>query len=200
MRFRLIFTLMLLTSFSVLARTSLAQAGPNSQPPSPGQGPGATARGGMAPSGNMQMGPMTWGAQGPGKQAAGAAGPLQEISKLMSAVDDPRMKAAIGLTDQQADGLRKIIVDTETFTITTGASIAVDSIQLRELLRADKPDRAAVKSKGDEISKATSQLIDHGLDAILSAKEILTPEQQKKIREYIADGAPAFPPPPPPRR
>ena len=48
----------------------------------------------------------------------------------------------LGLTDQQADSLRKIVVDTETFTIKTGAEIAVDSIELRELLRADKPDIA----------------------------------------------------------
>jgi Spy/CpxP family protein refolding chaperone len=103
------------------------------------------------------------------------------------------MKTVLGLSDQQADGLRKIVVDTETFTITTGAEIAVDSITLRELLRADKPDRAAVMKKGDEITKSTSLLVSHYLDAILSAKTILTPEQQKAIREYMQNGAPALP-------
>jgi hypothetical protein len=194
MRFKLILALTFATSLSVPVGTSLAQTGTNPPPAqTSGPGPAVTVRSGMTAPGNIQMGPMTWGVQGPGHDQ-GAAGPLQQISRLMSAVDDPRMKATLGLTDQQADGLRKIIVDTETFTITTAASIAVNSIQLRELLRADKPDRAAVKSKGDEISKATSQLIDHYLDAMLSAKEILTPEQQRKIREYIDSGAPALPP------
>jgi hypothetical protein len=109
------------------------------------------------------------------------------------ALDDPRVRTALGLTEQQADNLRKIIVDTETFTIKTGADIAVNAIELRELLRADKPDRATVMSKGDEISKSTSQLINHYLDAMLAAKAILTPEQQRMIRAYLESVAPSFP-------
>jgi hypothetical protein len=35
-------------------------------------------------------------------------------------------------------------VDTETFPIKTRAGIAVDAVDLRELLRADKPVRTAV--------------------------------------------------------
>ncbi len=93
---------------------------------------------------------------------------------------------------QQADSLRKIIVDTETFTIKTGANIAVDSIDLRELLRADKPERSAVRAKGDEISKFTSELINRYLHAVLAAKAILTPEQQKMIRAHMESGAVTF--------
>ena len=92
------------------------------------------------------------------------------VSELLAALDDARVRTMLGLTDQQADSLRKIVIDTETFTITTGAAIAVNSLELRELLRADKPDRAAVMSKGDEISKSTSDLISHYLDAMLAAK------------------------------
>jgi len=51
-------------------------------------------------------------------------------------------------------------------------------------------------NKGDEISKSTSQLISHCLDAMLAAKAILTPEQQKMIRAYLESGAPALPAPP----
>jgi len=134
--------------------------------------------------------------QGAARRGQESAGPVQSFSRLMATIDDPRVRTMLGLSDQQGDSLRKIVVDTETFTIKTGAVIAVDSIELRELLRADKPDRTAVMSKGDEISRSTSQLINHYLDAILSAKAILTPEQQKMIREYVATGAPAPPPPP----
>jgi Spy/CpxP family protein refolding chaperone len=130
------------------------------------------------------------------RRGPGFGGPLERVSRLLAALDDPRVRTMLNLTDQQADSLRKIIVGTETFTIKTGADIAVDSIDLKELLRADKPDRAAVMSKGDEISKATSQLINHYLDAMLAAKAVLTPEQQKMIRAYIERGAPALPPPP----
>jgi hypothetical protein len=152
---------------------------------------------GMMTPGMMQMmGQMMGGSQNAGGRGQRSGGPLQRVSRLLTALDDTRVRTMLGLTDQQAGSLRKIIVDTETFTIKTGAEIAVDSINLRELLRADKPDRTAVMGKGDEISKFTSQLIKHYLDAMLSAKAILTPEQQKMIRAYMGSGAPALPAPP----
>jgi Heavy-metal resistance len=208
MRLKMIVTLIFATSVSIFASTSAAQGTAQNPPPQlppeqsaqgqqqsdnpavPGQRPmGRLIVGGpgmMTPDMMQAMGPMLG-------HGLGSAGPLQRISRLLSALDDPRVRTVLGLTDQQADSLRKIIVDTETFTIKTGADIAVDSIDLRELLRADKPDRAAVMSKGNEISKSTSQLINHFLDAMLAAKAILTPEQQKMIRAYMERGAPALP-------
>ena len=153
-------------------------------------------RGGMMGGGMMMPGVMLQRSERMERRGPRSGGPLERVSRLLAALDDPRVRTMLSLTDQQADSLRKIIVGTETFTIKTGADIAVDSINLRELLRADKPDRAAVMSKGDEISKATSQLINHYLDAMLAAKAVLTPAQQKMIRAYIESGAPALPPPP----
>jgi hypothetical protein len=205
MRSKMIATLILVTSLSVLAGTSAAQDPAQNPPPQPPpaqsapdqRGPVTIGAGMMTPEMMQAMGPMIR-TQGAARRGQESGGPVQSFSRLMATIDDPRVRTMLGLSDQQGDSLRKIVVDTETFTIKTGAVIAVDSIELRELLRADKPDRTAVMSKGDEISKSTSQLINHYLDAILSAKAILTPEQQKMIREYIATGAPA-PPPPPPR-
>jgi Spy/CpxP family protein refolding chaperone len=175
-------------------------AAPDQRAMGPGMGMGGGMMGGdMMTPGNMQtMGPIlarTQGAGGRG-QGMGAGNPIQMVSKLLAALDDTRVRTMIGLSDQQGDGLRKIVLDTETFTITTAASIAVNSLELRELLRADKPDRVAVMSKGDEISKSTSDLISHYLDALLAAKAVLTPEQQKMIRTYMESGAPAPPAPP----
>ena len=147
------------------------------------------------------MGPDMMGLMGPMSRGnregrdRGPGGPLERVGRLLGALDDPRVRTALGLSDQQADSLRKIVIDTETFTIKTGADIAVNSIELRELLRADKPDKAAVMGKGDAISKSTSQLINHYLEAMLAAKAILTPEQQKMLRAYMERGAPALPGP-----
>jgi len=213
MRSRMIAILILLTNLSVLASASAAQgpaqnppapqSAPDQQqsanPPVPGQRPtGPVVLGGavMPPDMMRTMGPMLMRGQEARGRGQESGGPLQRASRLLGGLDDPRVRTMFNLSDQQADGLRKIVVDTEVFTIKTGAVIAVDSIELRELLRADKPDRSAVMSKGDEISKSTSQLINHYLDAVLAAKEILTPEQQKMIRTYIETGAPALPAPP----
>jgi Spy/CpxP family protein refolding chaperone len=205
MRSTTIATLILVTSLSVLASTGAAQESAQNPPPQPPpaqsapdhRGPVTIGAGMMTPEMMQAMGPMIR-TQSAARRGQESGGPIQSFSRLMATIDDPRVRTMLGLSDQQGDSLRKIVVDTETFTIKTGAVIAVDSIELRELLRADKPDRTAVMSKGDEISKSTSQLINHYLDAILSAKAILTPEQQKMIREYIATGAPTPPPPPRP--
>lgn len=210
MRLKMMVTLIFVASLSIFAGTGAAQGqnSPDQPPPAPDQqqstgpvvrsrqpmGPVTIGAGMMTPEMMQMVGPMMLSAQraGHGREESG---PLQAVSRLMTALDDPRVRTTLGLSDQQADSLRKIVIDTETFTITTAANIAVDSIELRELLRADKPDKAAVKSKGDEISKDTSALINHYLDAILEAKTILTPEQQKMLRAYLESGAPALPAP-----
>jgi hypothetical protein len=158
----------------------------------PGQ---RSMRGGMMGGGMMMPGMMPERSERGERRGPGLGGPLERVSRLLAALDDPRVRTMLNLTDEQAGSLRKIIVGTETFTIKTGAEVVVDSIDLRELLRADKPDRAEVMRKGDEISKSTSQLINHYLDAVLAAKAVLTPEQQKMIRAYIERGAPALPAP-----
>ena len=201
MRFKMIVISLFVMSLSVFASTSGAQSStqnlPSQAPPTqsgPGQRP--MGPGMMTPDMMQMMGRMSRPAEPAGGRGPRAGGPLQMFSRLLTALDDTRVRTMLGLTDQQADSLRKTVVDTEIFTIKTGADIAVDGIDLRELLRADKPDRAAVMAKGDEISKFTSQLINRYLEAALAAKAVLTPEQQKMIRAYMERGAPALPAPP----
>jgi hypothetical protein len=214
MRFRMIAALIFALSLSVFAGAGAARGQAQNSPPPPpqdqqqsagpvvrgqralGPGPVTIGAGMMTPEMMQAVGPMVLRAGGRGPESGG---PLQAVSRLMTALDDPRVRTALGISDQQADSLRKIVTDTEIFTIQTGANMAVDSIELRELLRPDKPDKAAVMSKGNEISKDTSALINHYLEAIVEAKTILTPEQQKMIRAYLESGSPALPPPPPPR-
>lgn len=202
MRFKMMVTLIFVASLSLLADAGAAQAQNTPAPPSTqtDQGQPSQRQTGGVVMGGAMMTPEMMQMIGPIARSQSVTvrgredgGPLQRFSRLMSALDDPRAQKMLGLSEEQADSLRKIVTDTEIFTIQRGANIAVDSIQLRELLRADKPDKAAVMSKGDEISKDTSDLISHYLGAILEAKTILTPQQQQMIREYLAKGAPALP-------
>ncbi|HLV95858.1 MAG TPA: periplasmic heavy metal sensor [Candidatus Acidoferrales bacterium] len=189
--------------FLALAGSAAAQTPAGNDPPQPPPGHsqeqpqapgfGAHTRGLMRPGerGRVAVG-QAWRPQGLEGHGQGLGGPLRIFSKMEAELDNPMVRMALGLTDEQADSLRKLIVNTEIFTIQTGASAAVDAIQLKELLRADHPDRAAVMAKGDAISQSASALVHHYLEAILSAKTILTPEQQKMIREYMENGAAGF--------
>jgi Spy/CpxP family protein refolding chaperone len=193
MRCKAIATLVYVASLSVFASTAAAQAPTPPPPDQPGTSQQPERRDSMPammpPDVMQMMGPMLRVQDG---RARGheSQGPLQGLARLMSALDDPRARATLGLTDQEADQLRKIIVDTETFTIRTGADIAVNAIELHELLRADKPDKAAVTAKGDQISRDTSQLVSHYVEAVLAAKTLLSPEQQQAIRSYLAAEGP----------
>jgi Spy/CpxP family protein refolding chaperone len=105
--------------------------------------------------------------------------------RLLAMLDNDHVKSALSLTDDQSNRLRQIVVDTEKNNIKTRADMAVRGIELRELLRADNPDRDAVMKKLDEISALRSDMMKQDVQALLSAKSVLTPEQQKKIRTFI---------------
>jgi Spy/CpxP family protein refolding chaperone len=54
-------------------------------------------------------------------------------------------------------------------------------IELREALRADKPDRDEILKKVQEISDLRGGMMKHNVEAILAAKAVLSPEQQRKV-------------------
>lgn len=116
---------------------------------------------------------------------AGREGEQRLAGRLLAALDNDRVKAYLNLTDSQADRLRQILVDAEKAGVKTRADIAVRGIELRELLRADKPDHDAVMKKVDELSNLRGQMMKERIEALLAAKNVLTPEQQKKIRTFM---------------
>src|ERR1039457_2607831 len=122
MRFKMMVTLMLVTSLSAFARTSAAQGPPNpstelqsaqsahdqQQTPNPAipdqrppMGP-VTMGAGMTPGMMQMMGAMSRRSQDVGGRGPGSSGPLQRVSRLLAALDDPRVRTILGLTDQQA--------------------------------------------------------------------------------------------------
>lgn len=197
MRFTALITLVAAAGLA-LAGTCTAQRtqNPPAIPPAQGQestpiqrGQGNRERGMhnrmLGPNGMRMRSPIIISQRRQGR-GHGLGGPLRIFSKLESALDNPRIQTALGLSQQQVTSLRGILVNTEIYTIQNGSGILVDGIQLKELLRSDHPDKNAVMSKGNEISQSVSQLVDHYLDAILQAKTILTPQQQDMIRRYMA--------------
>jgi periplasmic protein CpxP/Spy len=105
--------------------------------------------------------------------------------RMLAMLDNDRVRAMLNLTDDQAAKLRQIVVDTQKSAIKTRADIEVAGIDLRELLLQDNPDRGAVMKQVDTIAGLGTDLAKEYVDALLKAKTILTPEQQKKIRTFI---------------
>lgn len=120
-----------------------------------------------------------------GQGGIGGRGEHRMGQRLMAMLESDRAKTALGLTDQQTDQLRKIMVEAQKSTLKMRADMAVRGIELRELLRADKPDRDTVMKKVQEISNLRGEMMKQHIDGLLAAKAVLTPEQQKKFRTLM---------------
>jgi hypothetical protein len=113
-------------------------------------------------------------------------GPRRHSSeRLLALLDNDHVRESLGLSDAQARRLREIIVNTEKASVKTRADMAVRGIELRELLRVDKPDRETVMKKVGEISALREQVMKDHINALLEAKTVLTHEQQIKIRSFM---------------
>ena len=116
------------------------------------------------------------------------------IEKLLALLDSDRFRSYLGLEGPQVERLRQIALETEKANVKIRAEIEVRSIELREALRADKPDRDEILKKVQEISDLRGGMMKQHVEAILAAKSVLTPEQQRKVLFIIEnreEGGPA---------
>ena len=128
----------------------------------------------------QDRGDRDWG-RGPGH------GPGLEMgSRMLALLENDRVKAELKLTDQQVTRLHQIALEGEKAGIKTQAEMRVRGLELRELLRADQPEREVVVKKVQEISDLRGQMMRQHVESLLAAKTVLTPEQQQRFRSLRA--------------
>jgi hypothetical protein len=103
------------------------------------------------------------------------------VERLLALLESDRIRIFLGLANPQVERLRQILVETEKGNVKTRAEIEVRGIDLREALRADKPDRDAILKQVREISDLRGEIMKHEVEAILAAKAVLSPEQQRRL-------------------
>lgn len=102
---------------------------------------------------------------------------------LMRLVNNPQIRKQLGITDQQADNIRQ---KTTTFLkerIRSRASLAVQRVDLCELVQAEHPDRAKIDAKLEQISNLQLAQAKAAMNFRLDMKEALTPEQRQKLMQ-----------------
>lgn len=99
-----------------------------------------------------------------------------------------RMKEALNLTDEQVIKLKGIFAEARKEGIKTGAEIRVARIEMRQLMRQEKVNRAAVDQKIKEISALREKMMRHRVDTRLKARGVLTAEQVKKAQALVPGG------------
>jgi len=165
-----------------LVLAAQAPQGPVNPPPGQGLGP-------QGPGWGQGMGPRAQGRMGPGMQGRmgmrmrGQMGMNRRGVGLGMLARNPQFRERIGLTPEQ---VTRIETQESTFAkarIRDQADLRVKRMELGELLRADKADRAAIDKKMREINEVEFATQKAGVDHMLTMRDILTPEQKQKLQE-----------------
>jgi Spy/CpxP family protein refolding chaperone len=107
------------------------------------------------------------------------------VPGLARFVNNPSMRQQLGITDEQAAKIRQQAEDFQKAGIQNRANMQVKRIELNDLLRADKPDRAAIDRKLAEVNAALGASEKTNIDHLLAMRSALTPEQQEKLKEMM---------------
>jgi Spy/CpxP family protein refolding chaperone len=172
---------------------ALAQGDPQ-DPPVQQQGP----PGGFGPRGPMRnlrgRGPDGGGRPGWGRKRGGfgrrglmGSGGSFGGDGLLRALRDPDIRKQVGVTDDQFAKIRQMGSDFRKTQIRNRADLQIKRIDLRDLLSADKPDRAAIDSKLQEISAAQLAVEKAAVGYRLDLRDTITPAQRDKLRQAIKD-------------
>src|SRR5580658_277153 len=161
----------------------LAQDGPHEPPPAhQGARDGYGSRRGPMGSDDKQGG---WGHRHGGFGRDGRRG--HRHSGFARLLNDPAIRQQVGITDEQAATIRKQEADFRKTEIRGRADLEVKRIDLKDLLAADKPDRAAINAKLQEISAAQLSLQKSAIDYRLTMRDAITPAQREKLRQLMRD-------------
>ncbi len=169
--------LLCVASMLILVSVALAQNPPPQQPqqPVPGMqgmrqpaGPGMGMRG---PRMAMRAQARLNRAPRPGRA---------ELARLLR---NPEIQKQLNITDEQRKKLEDIGFNGEKSTIQDRANLEVRRLELRRLMQADNPDRAAIEKKLQEVGQAQTALERARVNSMLDVRAVLTKEQQDKLRE-----------------
>jgi len=112
---------------------------------------------------------------------------------LARMVDNPSIREKLGITPDQAAKIRQQTTDFRKSEILGRADLEVKRLELRNLLDADSPDRAAIDQKLQDIGSARLAQEKSAVDFHLTMRNALTPEQKQKLqqmRESFRRGGP----------
>lgn len=187
-----LFSMLLVCSF-VLSQFSLAQESetrPNNQIPP------MNRRGMMRGPGMMQGMNQQGMVQGPGLMPRPMKRRIQERrlgekprigreGRLLAMLHRPEVRKELGITDEQLKKLDDIAFNSAKSTIQDRAALQVNRLELRRLMRAENPDRAAIDKKLQDIAQSQAALGRSRVNERLDARGVLSKEQRAKLAEGV---------------
>ena len=96
---------------------------------------------------------------------------------------NPELEKKLNLTDDQRTKLADIRDRQQRAAIPIRSDLELAGLDLRKLMRADKPDPKAIDAQIDKLSGLRARLQKSRISSMLEARAVLTPAQQKILRE-----------------
>jgi periplasmic protein CpxP/Spy len=128
---------------------------------------------GMGPGGGMgHMGGMGGMGRGAGMRHGGMA----------------RAFAMLDLTDDQRTKLQAVHEKQQRKNVQAHADLQIARMDLRDLVQAEKPNTTAINTQIDKMAKMQAEQRKSQVATLLEARALLTPDQQKRLREMRFKG------------
>jgi Spy/CpxP family protein refolding chaperone len=105
---------------------------------------------------------------------------------LARLLNNPEIREKVGITAEQAAKIRQDETEFRKAEIRNRADLEVKRIDLENLLSAEKPDRAAIDAKLQEISAARLTLEKSAVHFRLNMREAITPAQREKLHQLMS--------------
>lgn len=93
------------------------------------------------------------------------------------------MFAGLDLSDSQREKLRDLHQRQARKGVQARADLELARLDLHELMQADRPDAAALNAQIDKLARLQAEQRKAQVATLLEARSLLTPEQQKQLRE-----------------
>jgi Spy/CpxP family protein refolding chaperone len=97
--------------------------------------------------------------------------------------------AKLNLTEEQKKSVDNIRLDMEKQEITQKAKNETARVELRQLFKADNPDKSAIEKKVNEIADIEVQMHMIKINSWFDINKLLTQEQQKTWKKVLEHGS-----------
>jgi len=110
--------------------------------------------------------------------------------------NNPQMAEKLAVTGEQKKKMEDIFLEHRLKLIDLNASLQKAEAIMEPLMSADRPDEAKVLAQIDRVAQARAELEKQNARMLLAIRQVLTPDQWRKLQEE-RQPRPAVPPMPP---
>ncbi len=96
--------------------------------------------------------------------------------------ENPMVVKELGLSDKQAEQIDDLTLKHRKSVVRLEADLKIAEMDFQDLMEGD-PSESEIRKKAKDMSQLRERMQDLRIDHMLAVRRVLTPEQQKKLKE-----------------